>query len=101
MLISPVHRLDGRVSGTRKACKARFRVSFYSGGRTDWVIQDFVVTIRGASVRFRGTRIVSNSSGTGYSLDTFTGKLNKGRNRFDGVLRDIRNVTGRVVLRRK
>jgi len=101
MLITPVHRMDGRVNGSGKVCKARFRISFYSGGRLEWVVQDFDVIFLGTTVRFRGRRIVSNGSGTVYSLDTITGRLNAGRTRFDGTLRDTRSVTGQVVLRRK
>jgi len=101
MVINPVHRLAGRIRGSRKACKARFRITFQSGGRSDWVLQDFVVTFRGATVRFRGHRLVANGSGTPYSLDTFTGRFNAVRTRFTGTLRDTRNVTGPVVLRRK
>jgi len=101
MRITPVHRLDGRVSGTHKKCRARLRVSFYSSGGRGWVLQDFVVTFHGGTVRFRGQRIVANGSGAAYSLDTFTGRLNRSRTLFTGTLRDTRNVTGSVVLRRK
>lgn len=100
MLINPVHRLNGRVRRSGKVCKARFRVSFTSGGRREWVVQDFVVTFRGGIVRFQGRRIVSSTSGSAYSLDTFTGRLDASHRRFNGKLRDTRNVTGPVVLRR-
>ncbi len=101
MVINPVHRVDGRVSGTAKACKARLRISFHSRGRTAWVVQDFTITFKGAAVTFRGRRIVANGSGSGYSLDTFTGRLNASRTRFRGTLRDTQNVTGPVLLNRK
>jgi hypothetical protein len=102
MAINPVHQLDGRVRGTRKACRAQFRVTFNQGYRTGWVVQDMVVTfLGGGRVRFAGRRIVSNGSGSPYSLDTFTGRLDAARTRFVGTLRDTRNVTGPVRLQRR
>lgn len=96
-----MHRLQGRVQGHGQACKARFKISFFASGRSEWVIQEFAVTFIGTQVHFRGHRIVARNSVGVYFLDTFTGSFNKKRTRFTGSLRDAGNITGPVTLRRR
>jgi len=98
----PAEYLRGRIWGTARSCRARFDVSYLSGGRKVTVIEHFTVTLWGPrarrSARFVCTRISYVTPGVRYSKDTFTGTLNINLTRYSGTVLDTSSSTSPVVL---
>jgi len=92
------HRFTGTVHGTPGACRATFRITT---GRRGYVIQYFAVTISGATITFRGTRVDRSMSPFGYSRDTFVGHVNVAYTHFTGKVRDTKGVVGTVRMQKK
>lgn len=97
--------LQGRVWGTARSCRARFAVSYGSGGRKVKVIEYFKVTLSGPKTRrqarFVCTRLTYVTPGIRYSKDTFTGTMNINLTRFKGTVRDTAASTSPIYLKKK
>ena len=97
--------LKGRIWGSRKACYAKFDVTYRKGATRAQVIEYFDVTLWGTKkargARFTCTRLVYVRQRSGYSKDNFTGKLNLTHTLFKGKVLDASGATGAIILKKK
>jgi hypothetical protein len=98
----PPHSLDGRIFSKGKACLGSFKISYNlpRKGRA-WVVQEFVITFTGTSMRMRGVRLSASTSNSSYNLDRFAGHLNRKLTRFSGQNRDVRGSASRFFIDKK